>query len=88
MTSPEQAAANRENSKKSTGPKTEAGKARAARNAVTHGLTARPGGVAEKAAGPGDPTEAYRERLGEWIGDWKPRGVAERTLTERACRAA
>src|SRR5579864_8416319 len=36
-----QARANRANSKLSTGPKTEAGKAHSAQNATTHGLTAR-----------------------------------------------
>jgi len=33
--------ANRRNAQKSTGPKTERGKARARRNAITHGMTAR-----------------------------------------------
>ena len=78
MTSPEKAAANRENCKKSTGPRSTEGKARSARNALTHGLTAEPG----------DPTEAYRENLAEWVGDLKSKGIAERTLAERACRAA
>jgi hypothetical protein len=39
--SQKQRAANRANSKKSTGPKTEAGKAKVAANAIKHGLTAR-----------------------------------------------
>jgi hypothetical protein len=40
MTSPAQAAANRRNAQASTGPRTAAGKARAAANALKHGLTA------------------------------------------------
>jgi hypothetical protein len=40
MTTDKQFAANRENGKKSTGPKTEAGKRRSRRNAFRHGLTA------------------------------------------------
>jgi hypothetical protein len=41
MTSERQRAANRENARKSTGPKSQAGKARASRNALRHGLTSR-----------------------------------------------
>ena len=43
MISPEKREANRNNARKSTGPKSPEGKARSARNAVTHGLTAQPG---------------------------------------------
>jgi hypothetical protein len=78
MTSPEKCESNRKNSRKSTGPKTAEGKARVARNAVTHGLT----------ASPGEPTEAYRRELAEWIGDLKRPGAAERALAERGCRAS
>ena len=78
MISPEKRESNRNNARKSTGPTSVEGKARSARNAVTHGLTSQPG----------EPTEAYRETLAEWLGDLKPKGIVERTLAERACRAA
>ena len=79
MTSPAKLDANRRNAAKSTGPKTPEGKARSARNAVTHGLTA---------SHPGEPTAVYSESLAEWVADLRPRGIVERTLAERACRAA
>jgi hypothetical protein len=45
MASPKQIAANRRNAKKSTGPRTAAGKTRASRNALRHGLTKRLSGA-------------------------------------------
>jgi len=41
MTSPKQIAANRQNARRSTGPKTAKGKAVAKMNAVKHGILAR-----------------------------------------------
>ena len=40
MTTDKQIAANRQNAKNSTGPRTERGKRRSRRNAIRHGLTA------------------------------------------------
>jgi len=50
MTTEAQVAANRLNARKSTGPRTEEGKAKVALNAVTHGLRAR--GVVLPGEGP------------------------------------
>ncbi len=82
MTTPEKVASNRKNAAKSTGPKSPEGKARSARNAVTHGLASDP------ARNPGDPPEAFQDALKQWFADLNPRGIAQRTLAERACRAA
>jgi hypothetical protein len=46
MASTKQIAANRRNAKRSTGPRTAAGKSRASRNALRHGLTRRLSGAA------------------------------------------
>ncbi len=55
MTSAKQVQANRENAKKSTGPRTEEGKQRTARNAIKHGFRAKDPLI------PGeDPDEFYR----------------------------
>ena len=77
MTTPEKVASNRKNAAKSTGPKSPEGKARSARNAVTHGLASDP------ARNPGDPPEAFQDALKQWFADLNPRGIAQRTLAER-----
>jgi hypothetical protein len=89
MATREQIQANRQNGRKGKGPKTAKGKAKSSQNAITHGLTATPEVLeAAESPAPGDPSPAYQEALAEWVDDLKPRGMLERTLTERACRAA
>ena len=72
--------ANRRNAQKSTGPKTEDGKARASRNALKHGLCAESPQVAvvleEDPAG----YEAFAQ---EMLDDLKPRGAVQRALVDR-----
>jgi len=77
MTSRRQLAANRANARRSTGPKTKAGKARAARNSLTHGLTAR-----QIVIGSEDPKKFEELRKG-LERDFKPTTTIVRELVER-----
>ncbi|MCU0913943.1 MAG: hypothetical protein MUC88_05185 [Planctomycetes bacterium] len=77
MTTEAQVAANRLNAQKSTGPRTEEGKAKVALNAVTHGLRAQ--GVVLSAEEPGE-YERYRERL---LAELQPRGLQDQEQAER-----
>src|SRR3954470_6998511 len=83
MASQKQVEANRRNAQKSTGPKSAEGKARCARNAITHGLTATP-----EVDGDGEGQAGYPAKLARWIADQRPVGEAQRALVETACRAA
>jgi hypothetical protein len=79
-----QIAANRRNAQRSTGPKTERGRARAKRNAITHGMTAR-------TIMPVLPQEAPKEledRTQQAITAMKPRNPLELDLVCRAVRLA
>ena len=70
--------ANRRNAQRSTGPKTEAGKARAKLNALkdgTHAKTVSPVLPQE------DPVELDR-RINQWLSDLNPRNDAERELVK------
>jgi hypothetical protein len=77
MTSSKQIAANRENAKKSTGPKTEAGKDRSAMNAVTHGLTATRPLVRHESS---EYFDSLRDRVSSEL---QPMGIMEEQLVER-----
>ena len=75
--------ANRRNARKSTGPRTDAGKARAARNAARHGLAAECMVVA-----PVEDVKEYQARMAAWKEHARPVGPIEEALIARACHAA
>ena len=77
MATAAQVRANRANARKSTGPRTAAGKERASQNAVKHGLLAREAVIAGE-----DPEEFefYREGM---LADLAPAGPVEAMLAER-----
>jgi hypothetical protein len=77
MASVAQIQANRLNAQKSTGPRTAAGKERASRNALRHGLLAREAVIAGE-----DPEEfeIYREGM---LAELAPAGMVETMLAER-----
>ena len=83
--SAKQQAANRKNAKKSTGPCTAQGTARSAKNAMTHGIYARPTPVpgGEFAEDP-DEIEAFTEEVVEGLA---PRNGLERMLATRVATA-
>ena len=78
MTSTARIAANRRNSKKSTGPKTDAGKAISRMNTVVHGLRSDVVVLRTENA-----AEFESQRLA-WIEDWKPQSQTMVALVERA----
>jgi hypothetical protein len=75
-------AANLANSRKSTGPVTEAGKARMRSNALRHGLTSRHVVI------DGEDPEAYEALRQDLMNDWKPADAREQTLVTQIAEAA
>ena len=75
-------AANAANAQLSTGPRTPEGKARAAQNARTHGLTARDLVLHE------DEVEEFQDLLSSYERELQPRGVLERELFDQMVHAA
>jgi hypothetical protein len=78
MVSEKQLEANRQNARKSTGPRTDEGKARSSRNALKHGLTA------ESVVLPNEDPAEYDARLQQWLDDFPPANAIERSLIDRA----
>jgi hypothetical protein len=70
-------AANRENAKKSTGPRTQEGKERSRQNALKHGMTA--GVVIAE-----ELREKAEERIKSWTASMRPQTEPEAWLVERA----
>lgn len=74
--------ANRENARRSTGPRTAAGKARSRLNGLRHGLRA------ETLILPGEDAEALEARRRAWVGELAPGSEVERFLVEDAVAAS
>ena len=77
MATQNQIAANRKNAKKSTGPKTEEGKAVVAQNALKHGLTAQNPLI------PGEDPEHFAIFNDAMLADLNPQGPLETVLANR-----
>ena len=82
MATTAQIEANRRNAQKSTGPKTERGKARGRRNAITHGMTAR----TILPVLPQEDAKELEDRTQQAIAAMKPRNPLELDLVCRAVR--
>lgn len=77
MASQAQINANRQNAKKSTGPRTPEGKAKAARNTIKHGLTAHTAVI------PGEDPADYDDFREKLLSELFPKGPMETLLADR-----
>lgn len=81
MTSPRQVEANRQNARRSTGPRTPDGKRRSSQNAITHGIFTRaivlPGSEADESE------QEFRTLHQELVTDLEPDGTLETLCVER-----
>ena len=82
MTSDKQIEANRRNAQKSTGPRTDRGKAIVARNALRHGLTA------QRVLLPDETQEELTRFVEQFWRHFQPVGIMEALLMERIIAAA
>ncbi|MCH7994756.1 MAG: hypothetical protein IIB57_09980 [Planctomycetes bacterium] len=81
VVSEKQRRANRQNAQKSTGPKTAAGKARASRNALKHGLLAKD--VVITGTDLAESRADFDAFLADLCAELKPQGLIEETMVER-----
>ena len=81
MATEKQIQANRNNAKKSTGPRTEQGKSRASQNALKHGLLAR------DAVLPGEDPADYETQIAALEADIQPEGAVECELVRQMADA-
>src|SRR5437868_14831799 len=77
MVSEKKLEANRRNAQKSTGPKTDDGKAKSSQNALTHGVFAIKCHIL-----PGEDEAEYAAFHGEVLRDLQPRGIIQRELVD------
>ncbi|MDR3619114.1 MAG: hypothetical protein P4L85_07165 [Paludisphaera borealis] len=82
MATDAQIQANRANAKRSSGPKTDDGKARSRLNALKHGLRAS---TVNPVLPHEDPAE-LEAKIQDWIDDYQPTNAIERELVSRAAR--
>src|SRR3954464_11217987 len=74
--------ANRRNARKSTGPRTDEGKARSARNATSHGL------YCAALVLPGESHELFHDLRQSYISTMKPQNLVELLIVDRLVAAA
>jgi len=82
MATAAQIEANRRNAQRSTGPKTDEGKARARCNALRHGMAA----LTIVPALPQENPKRLEELTQEWDSDVQPQNAIERDLVRKAAR--
>src|SRR5437588_823079 len=78
---PAKPSANRANARKSTGPRTAEGKARASLNAISHGL------FCKDLVLPGESQEVLKLLRRLWISSLNPQDIAEMWLVDRIVAA-
>jgi len=78
MATPSQIAANKLNSQKSTGPKTEAGKAKSCLNHFSHGFTSNTARLMD-----GENPEEFKALVADLMSEFEPATPTEQILVER-----
>ncbi len=84
-TSKKQIKSNRENAQKSTGPKTEQGKAIAAKNSIRHGLYAKD--IVVNSPNLREDENEFKQFLSELYDDFSPVGLMEKYLVDKMANA-